>query len=130
MKRVILVLLVLLSLPALLHIYQPPLRLGAALFALGVSRRLAPGIITVTGGGWIASGPAGADRPPIPTYPPGLSLLAAEGAGTRVDMGETPVAGVGKWLNNPASEALLTRRNTESLARLAAIAERRTKPKE
>jgi hypothetical protein len=35
MKRVVLVLLVALSLPALLHIYQPPLRLGAALFALG-----------------------------------------------------------------------------------------------
>jgi hypothetical protein len=35
MKRVALILLVLLSLPALLHIYQPPLRLGAALFTLG-----------------------------------------------------------------------------------------------
>ena len=35
MKRIALVQLVLLALPALLHIYQPPLRLGSALFALG-----------------------------------------------------------------------------------------------
>ena len=54
--------------------------------------------------------------------------LTAQGAGTLVTMTETPVAGPGKWLNNPAAEALLVRRNTESLARLAAIAERRTTP--
>ncbi len=54
--------------------------------------------------------------------------LKIEGTGTRVDMGETPVAGPGKWLNNPGTEALLTRRNEESLARLAAIVERRTEP--
>jgi D-serine deaminase-like pyridoxal phosphate-dependent protein len=53
----------------------------AALFALGVSRRPAPDMVTVTGGGWIASGPTGTDRSPIPTYPAGLSLLPAEGAG-------------------------------------------------
>ena len=35
MKRVILVLLVLLSLPVLLHIYQPAFQLGAWVFALG-----------------------------------------------------------------------------------------------
>ena len=56
--------------------------------------------------------------------------LTADAAGTRVDMGETPIAGPGKWLNTPATEALLTRRNTESLARLAAIVERRTEPEE
>ncbi len=53
----------------------------AALFALGVARRPAPGIVTASGGGWIASGPPGPDRAPIPTYPPGLSLLPTEGAG-------------------------------------------------
>ena len=53
----------------------------AALFALDVTRVPAPGIVTVAGGGWIASGPAGADRVPTPTYPPGLSLLPLEGAG-------------------------------------------------
>jgi hypothetical protein len=46
MKRVVLVLLVLLSVPALLHIYQPPLRLGAALFALGwVGQTISPIIL-------------------------------------------------------------------------------------
>jgi uncharacterized protein YndB with AHSA1/START domain len=54
--------------------------------------------------------------------------LDVEGAGTKVTMIETPTAGPGKWLNNPAAELLLARRNAESLARLAALAERRTKP--
>jgi hypothetical protein len=46
MKRVILVLLVLLSLPALLHLYQPPFQLGAALFALGwVGQKISPIIL-------------------------------------------------------------------------------------
>lgn len=43
-------------------------------------------------------------------------------------MSETPIAGPGKSLHNPATEALLTRRNIESLARLAALTERRTTP--
>ncbi len=54
--------------------------------------------------------------------------LADEGAGCLVRMHETPVAGPGRWLHNPVSEAVLVRRNQESLARLAAIAERRTAP--
>jgi len=56
--------------------------------------------------------------------------LTPDGAGTRVELAETPIAGPGKWLNNPATESLLARRNTESLARLAAIAERRTEPRD
>lgn len=67
--------------PGLFDHYRSFSPAPAALFALGVSRRPAPDIVTVTGGGWIASGPVGSDRPPIPTYPPGLSLLATEGAG-------------------------------------------------
>ena len=55
--------------------------------------------------------------------------LHSDGEGTRVDMTETPTAGPGKWLNNPATEARLIR-NNESLARLAAIAERRTEPQD
>ena len=43
-------------------------------------------------------------------------------------MRETPTAGPGRWLHNPITEALLTRRNTEALARLAAVAEQRTTP--
>jgi uncharacterized protein YndB with AHSA1/START domain len=54
--------------------------------------------------------------------------LEAAGDTTKVTMIETPVAGPGKWLNNPAAEAALTRRNVETLARLTAIAERRTTP--
>jgi len=54
--------------------------------------------------------------------------LIADGSGTRVTMTEVPVSGPGKWLHNPLTDALLARRNTESLARLAAIAERRTEP--
>jgi len=45
-----------------------------------------------------------------------------------VTMTETPISGPGKWLHNPVTDGLLGRRNTESLARLAAIAERRTEP--
>ena len=54
--------------------------------------------------------------------------LDAEDGGTRVTMTENPLSGPGKWAHNPLSEALLRRRNTEALARLAAIAERRTTP--
>ncbi|MHA7269478.1 type III PLP-dependent enzyme domain-containing protein [Arthrobacter sp. HLT1-20] len=50
-------------------------------FAAPVVRRPAPDMVTVLGGGWIASGPPGADRSPIPVHPPGLSLLGTEGAG-------------------------------------------------
>lgn len=53
----------------------------AACFALPVSRRPAPDIVTCLGGGWIASGPPSPDRLPRPWLPEGLSLLALEGAG-------------------------------------------------
>ena len=54
--------------------------------------------------------------------------LAPREGGTQVTMSETPVSGPGKWLHNPATDALLTRRNTESLARLTALVERHTHP--
>jgi uncharacterized protein YndB with AHSA1/START domain len=54
--------------------------------------------------------------------------LVAHDAGTRVTMSETPTSGPARRLHNPLSEAVLTRRNTESLARLTALAERRTSP--
>lgn len=50
-------------------------------FALSVVRRPRPEIATVQGGGWIASGPPGADRSPMPVWPAGLSFVATEGAG-------------------------------------------------
>ncbi|HEX4451990.1 MAG TPA: alanine racemase [Kofleriaceae bacterium] len=53
----------------------------AIAFALQVVRRPAPNIATCLGGGWIASGQAGADRLPIPAWPLGCALLRGEGAG-------------------------------------------------
>jgi D-serine deaminase-like pyridoxal phosphate-dependent protein len=61
----------------------------AALFALPVVRRPAPGIATVLGGGWVASGPAEPSRLPTPWLPAGLRLLGTEGAGEV----QTPLAG-------------------------------------
>lgn len=53
----------------------------AAAFALDVVRRPTPDIATLLGGGWIASGPVGADRAPRVVWPEGLRMLAREGAG-------------------------------------------------
>jgi D-serine deaminase-like pyridoxal phosphate-dependent protein len=53
----------------------------AIAFALQVVRKPAPTIATCLGGGWIASGAAGADRLPIPTWPHGCALIRGEGAG-------------------------------------------------
>jgi D-serine deaminase-like pyridoxal phosphate-dependent protein len=61
----------------------------AALFALPVVRVPAPGMVTVLGGGYPASGPAKSDRLPTPYLPEGLSLLGAEGAGEV----QTPLSG-------------------------------------
>ena len=53
----------------------------AAFFCLPVVRKPSPGIATALGGGYIASGPAGKDRLPVPYLPSGLRLDAVEGAG-------------------------------------------------
>ena len=53
----------------------------AALFALPVVRRPDGGTATLLGGGYPASGAAGADRLPAPHLPPGLKLDGQEGAG-------------------------------------------------
>lgn len=67
----------------------------AALFGTDVVRRPGPGFVTVTGGGWIASGPPGPDREPIPTYPQGLSLIDTEGAGeVQTPLRGTPADGL------------------------------------
>jgi D-serine deaminase-like pyridoxal phosphate-dependent protein len=63
----------------------------AALFAVPVTRVPAPGTVTVAGGGWVASGPPGADRLPVPTYPAGLHWLPTEGTGEV----QTPLRGHG-----------------------------------
>ncbi len=53
----------------------------ALFFALQVVRHPAQGIVTCAGGGYVASGPAGVDRLPIPVLPEGAVLLPDEGAG-------------------------------------------------
>ncbi|HET7689160.1 MAG TPA: amino acid deaminase/aldolase [Nocardioidaceae bacterium] len=78
--------------PALFDRYKSFTPTPAAFFALDVTRLPAPGVATVAGGGWIASGPAGADRLPLPTYPAGLSLVSIEGAGEV----QTPLTGAGE----------------------------------
>ncbi len=54
--------------------------------------------------------------------------LTVEALGTCIRMSEVPTAGLGRWIDNPINEKLLARRNVESLARLTAMAERRTCP--
>ena len=61
----------------------------AAGFALPVVRRPAPGVATLLGGGYHASGAPGRDRLPEPWLPEGLRLDAMEGAGEV----QTPVIG-------------------------------------
>jgi len=53
----------------------------AACFALQVTRRPGPGLVTCQSGGYVASGAAGPDRLPAPYLPAGLALLGLEGAG-------------------------------------------------
>ncbi|HEV3069859.1 MAG TPA: alanine racemase [Solirubrobacteraceae bacterium] len=53
----------------------------AAMFALPVVRRPGPGVVTVLGGGYLASGPADSSRLPRPHLPAGLRLDGQEGAG-------------------------------------------------
>ncbi|MGH3723239.1 MAG: amino acid deaminase/aldolase [Mycobacterium sp.] len=77
--------------PTLFDTYRHIRPRPAAFFVLPVVRRPSTAIATVLGGGWIASGASGADRLPTPTWPPGLALVAAEGAGEV----QTPLRGVG-----------------------------------
>jgi D-serine deaminase-like pyridoxal phosphate-dependent protein len=73
----------------------------ASFFALPVVRRPGAGVVTVLGGGYIASGAAGPDRLPVPWLPEGLRLNTAEGAGEA----QTPLLGaaadglaIGDWV--------------------------------
>ena len=60
-------------------------------FALQVTRRPSPRVVTCHGGGFVASGAAGADKLPQPALPSGCRLLPLEGAGevqTPVQLGD------------------------------------------
>ncbi len=67
--------------PTLFDAYRAFRPEPAALFALPVVRKPSPGVVTVLGGGYLASGPADAARLPVPFLPTGLSLDKQEGAG-------------------------------------------------
>ena len=77
--------------PALFDHYRSFTLQPAALFCLPVVRRPGAGVATLLGGGYVASGPAGRDRLPVPHLPPGLKLTALEGAGEV----QTPLTGPG-----------------------------------
>jgi D-serine deaminase-like pyridoxal phosphate-dependent protein len=75
--------------PALFDRYSSFSLTPAAMFALPVVRRPSPGVATLLGGGYHASGAAGRDRLPSPRLPRGLRLDPLEGAGEV----QTPVIG-------------------------------------
>ncbi|MDE2352067.1 MAG: amino acid deaminase/aldolase [Alphaproteobacteria bacterium] len=70
-----------LYLPTLFDHYEVFRAEPAAGFALPVVRLPGEGIATCSGGGYIASGPAGPSRLPQPWLPEGSSLFANEGTG-------------------------------------------------
>ncbi|WP_336085841.1 alanine racemase [Nocardia sp. SSK8] len=75
--------------PTLFDHYRSFTPRPALFFATPVLRKPTPTIATVFAGGYIASGPAGPSRVPLPVWPTGLKLLGAEGAGEV----QTPLAG-------------------------------------
>jgi D-serine deaminase-like pyridoxal phosphate-dependent protein len=70
-----------LFLPRLFDGYRKVTGHPAAMFALPVVRRPGPGVVTVLGGGYIASGVPGTDRLPQPYLPRNLHYEAQEAAG-------------------------------------------------
>src|SRR5262249_45121218 len=77
--------------PALFDHYRSPHLEPAAFFVLPRVRRPGPGVATLLGGGYVASGAPGADRLPVVAHPGGLRLDRLEGAGEV----QTPVLGPG-----------------------------------
>ncbi|MGQ0839939.1 amino acid deaminase/aldolase [Actinokineospora sp.] len=75
--------------PTLFDNYRSFTPQPAVLYAVPVVRRPGPGVATLLGGGYLASGPANGARLPRPYLPEGLKLLATEGAGEV----QTPVSG-------------------------------------
>ncbi|MDO5617228.1 amino acid deaminase/aldolase [Kocuria sp.] len=98
---------------------------AAALFAVDVVRHPAPGLVTVYGGGWVASGASGSDRLPVPVWPPGLKLLAAEGAGEvqtpLAVRGHQPGIGTRVWMRHTKAGELCEHVNDLHLIHSAKI---------
>ena len=79
--------------PALFDNYRSLALDPAAFFSLSVVRRPVGGVATLLGGGYLASGAAGADRLPDPYLPGGLRFDRDEGAGEV----QTPVTGAAAY---------------------------------
>jgi D-serine deaminase-like pyridoxal phosphate-dependent protein len=75
--------------PGLFDHYRSFAPRPAAFYGVPVTRKPSPAMVTVHGGGFLASGPADADRAPTPWAPPGLHLTSLEGAGEV----QTPLTG-------------------------------------
>jgi D-serine deaminase-like pyridoxal phosphate-dependent protein len=67
--------------PGLFDHYRAFQPAHAAYFVMSLVRRPSPAVATMLGGGWIASGPSGADRFPVIADPPGLEYVDLEGPG-------------------------------------------------
>ena len=67
------------------HFHPAP----AASFVLPVVRKPSARMVTLLGGGWVASGPPGADRLPLVAWPEGMEMVGDEMAGEV----QTPLTG-------------------------------------
>jgi len=67
--------------PGLFRHFRDVSFVPSAFFALQIVRKPTKDIVTCHGGGYVASGPSGPDRLPVPMLPPGCSYLSLEGAG-------------------------------------------------
>jgi D-serine deaminase-like pyridoxal phosphate-dependent protein len=114
--------------PALFDRYSAFNLTPAAMFAMPVVRRPSPGVATLLGGGYPASGPAGRDRLPTPHLPRGLRVDPLEGAGEV----QTPVTGsaaaslrvgANAYLRHAKAGELCERFNTLFLVRGGEIAD-------
>lgn len=98
----------------------------ATAFALDVVRKPSAETATLLGGGWIASGVAGADRSPTLSWPEGLRFAPREGAGEV----QTPLlgraaaglrAGDRVWLRHTKSGEIMEHANAAVLVQEAAV---------
>jgi D-serine deaminase-like pyridoxal phosphate-dependent protein len=98
--------------PALFDGYRGLKLQPAAAYALAIARLPEPGVFTCHGGGYVASGAAGADRLPVPWLPTGATLIAAEGAGEV----QTPVRYAGPVALAPGDPMLFRHAKAGELA--------------
>ncbi|MGN0102437.1 MAG: amino acid deaminase/aldolase [Dietzia sp.] len=92
--------------PGLFDAYRSFTPRPALMFALPAVRRPAPGLTTFLYGGYVASGPPGGDRLPVPVAPARMRYLGREGAGevqTPV-RGDVTIGGRGWWRHAKAGE--------------------------